>query len=258
MTLLPFFLTRLLYTTRRAPLVFPLPAILLLPVTYPSMITLYDPPFKGANSPGTDYQTVYVELPDIEALAKKTGASPTSTKPDGVSPFYTIPIIQDGSTGAVVSDSAAIAAYLDKTYPSSEPMLILTGTITLQLAFADAVNDAFNHLRSPLFYSDMAVKMNDRKTEVGSETCFADMTICASVFHEESGRKRRASSGTGITPWNDGDGESTLESFKPYEKFPAGKDGEYSVPFGDSFDKHDVVFLRRRLKANVLLTTTWW
>ncbi|SJK98981.1 uncharacterized protein ARMOST_02262 [Armillaria ostoyae] len=156
-----------------------LPAGLFMPITYPSMITLYDLPSKAANSPGTmitwrtryalnlknlPYQTIYVELPDIEALAKKIGASPTSTKPDGVSPFYTIPIIQDDSTGAVVSDSAAIAAYLDKTYPSSGPVLIPAGTMTLQLAFADAVNDAFNHLRLPLFYSDMVVKMNGRTT----------------------------------------------------------------------------------------------
>ncbi|KAK0193068.1 hypothetical protein F5146DRAFT_530513 [Armillaria mellea] len=161
------------------------------------MITLYDLPAKAANSPGTmitwrtryddmaccrrileltgnvryalnlknlPYRTVYVELPDVEALAKKIGALPTSTKPDGVSPFYTIPIIQDDSTGAVVSDSAAIAAYLDKTYPSSGPVLIPAGTMALQLAFADAVNDAFNHLRLPVFYSDMVVKMNDRTT----------------------------------------------------------------------------------------------
>ncbi|KAK0464829.1 hypothetical protein IW261DRAFT_1523680 [Armillaria novae-zelandiae] len=143
------------------------------------MITLYDLPAKTANSPGTmitwrsryalnlknlPYRTVYVELPDVEALAKKIGASPTSTKPDGVSPFYTIPIIQDDSTGAVVSNSATIAAYLDKMYPSSGPVLIPAGTMTLQLAFTDAVNDAFNHLRLPLFYSDMVVKMNARTT----------------------------------------------------------------------------------------------
>ncbi|KAK0229539.1 hypothetical protein EDD85DRAFT_957296 [Armillaria nabsnona] len=94
----------------------------------PSKITLYDLPSKAGNYPGTmitwrtryalnlPYQTVYVELPAVEALAKKIGASPTSTKPDAVSPFYTIPIIQDDSTGAVVSD---LAGYLDKTYPSS-------------------------------------------------------------------------------------------------------------------------------------------
>ncbi len=109
------------------------------------------------------YQTVYVELPDIEALAKKIGARPL-VRSLSVSPFYTIPILQDDSTSAVVSDSAAIAAYLDRTYPSSGPVLIPVGTMTLQFAFADAVNDAFNRLRSPLFYSDMAVRMNDRKT----------------------------------------------------------------------------------------------
>ncbi|KAK0203368.1 hypothetical protein DFS33DRAFT_1383626 [Desarmillaria ectypa] len=143
------------------------------------MITLYDLPSKAADSPGTmmtwraryalnlkklAYQTVYVELPDVEALAKKIGAAPTGTKADGVSPFYTIPIIQDDSTGAVVSDSVAIAAYLDKTYPSSGPVLIPAGTMTLQLAFTDSVNNVFDHLKLPLFYSGVVVKMNDRTT----------------------------------------------------------------------------------------------
>ncbi|KAK0474258.1 hypothetical protein IW261DRAFT_1341839, partial [Armillaria novae-zelandiae] len=52
--------------------------------------------------------------------------------------------------------------HLDKTYPSSGPVLIPGGTIALQLAFTNAVNDAFDHLRVPLFYTDMAVKLNDR------------------------------------------------------------------------------------------------
>ncbi|PBK91118.1 hypothetical protein ARMGADRAFT_1166664 [Armillaria gallica] len=142
-TLPPFFLTRLLYTTRRAPLIFPLPAVLLLPVTYPRVITLYGLPFKAANSPGIDYQDAL----NLKNLPYQTHEA----------------ILQDDSTGAVFSDSAAIAAHLDKTYPSG-PVLIPTGTMTLQLAFADAINDAFNHLRLSLFYSDMAVKMNDRKT----------------------------------------------------------------------------------------------
>ncbi|KAK0489720.1 hypothetical protein EDD18DRAFT_1259099 [Armillaria luteobubalina] len=137
------------------------------------MITLYDLPTKIG--PGTmntwrtryalnlkklPYQVVDVELPDVEALAKKIGAAPTSTKPDGVSPFYTIPIIKDDSTGAVVSDSIAIAAYLDKTYPSSGPVLIPTGTKVLQLAFACSVNDTFAPFR-PLFGHLITKKMND-------------------------------------------------------------------------------------------------
>ncbi|KAK0220558.1 hypothetical protein IW262DRAFT_1436350 [Armillaria fumosa] len=137
------------------------------------MITLYDLPTK--TTPGTmitwrtryalnlknlPFQVVDVELPDVEALAKKIGAAPTSTKSDGVSPFYTIPIIQDDSTGAVVSDSIAIAAYLDKTYPSSGPVLIPTGTKALQLAFGSAVFDAFAPFR-PFFAHSITKKMND-------------------------------------------------------------------------------------------------
>ncbi|KAK0193041.1 hypothetical protein F5146DRAFT_1000135 [Armillaria mellea] len=139
------------------------------------MITLYDLPSKVADSPGTmitwrtryclnlknlPYKTVCVEIPDVGALAKKIGAAPTSIWPDG-SPKYTIPIIQDHSTGAVISDSPAIAAYLDKTY-SSGPVLIPTGTMAFQLAFADTVEAAFEHLRLPLFYADFATKLNDR------------------------------------------------------------------------------------------------
>ncbi|PBK91081.1 hypothetical protein ARMGADRAFT_1014299 [Armillaria gallica] len=137
------------------------------------MITLYDLPTKTV--PGTmitwrtryalnlknlPFQVVDVELPDVEALAKKIGAAPTSTKSDGVSPFYTIPIIQDDSTGAVVSDSIDIAAYLDKTYPSSGPVLIPTGTKALQLAFSSAVVDAFAPFR-PFFAHNMTKKVND-------------------------------------------------------------------------------------------------
>ncbi|KAK0237542.1 hypothetical protein EDD85DRAFT_769511, partial [Armillaria nabsnona] len=83
-----------------------------------------------------------------------------STKPDGVSPFYTIPIIQDDSTGTVVSDSAAMAAYLDKTYPSSGPVLVPTGTKVLQLAFSNAVTNTFAPFR-PFFTHKITIKMND-------------------------------------------------------------------------------------------------
>ncbi|KAK0193040.1 hypothetical protein F5146DRAFT_979659 [Armillaria mellea] len=140
------------------------------------MITLYDLPSKVANSPGTtktwrtryclnlkglQYQTVYVEIPDVEALAKQIGATPTSMWPDG-SPKYTIPIIQDHASGAVISDSPAIAAYLDKTYPSSGLVLIPSGTLALQLAFTDTVEAAFEHLRLPLFYAGFITRLNDR------------------------------------------------------------------------------------------------
>jgi glutathione S-transferase len=58
-------------------------------------------------------------------------------KADG-SPSYTLPVIFDDSTGAVISESFAIAEYLDKTYPDT-PRLFPPGTKTLQAGFADSI-----------------------------------------------------------------------------------------------------------------------
>ncbi|KAK0237608.1 hypothetical protein EDD85DRAFT_549046 [Armillaria nabsnona] len=63
----------------------------------------------------------------ISKVSPKTRWSPTGPRPDGASPQNTIPIIPDHFTGAVLSNSPAIAAYLDKSYPSSGPVLIPAG-----------------------------------------------------------------------------------------------------------------------------------
>ncbi|KAF8074142.1 glutathione S-transferase [Lyophyllum atratum] len=115
-----------------------------------NVITLYDIPFEvpgKAYSPNTwktrlclnykgiPYQTVWLEYLDIEPLCKKIGASPTEVR-EGV-PLYTLPVIHDPSTGAVVADSAVIAQYLDASYPDT-PTLFPPGTYALQHAFIDA------------------------------------------------------------------------------------------------------------------------
>ncbi|KAF9063084.1 hypothetical protein BDP27DRAFT_1368284 [Rhodocollybia butyracea] len=113
------------------------------------MITLYD--FDGKvkhpwnvsvwkaryslNFKNVPYKTIWLEYPDIEPKMKKLGARPTGLKPDG-SPMYTLPVIHDHTTGAIVSDSALIAEYLDKTYPTTT-QLIPTGTHALQAAFRE-------------------------------------------------------------------------------------------------------------------------
>lgn len=45
---------------------------------------------------------------------KAIGASPTTGD------MYTLPVIEDRNTGAIISDSLAIAEYLDKTYPQKQ------------------------------------------------------------------------------------------------------------------------------------------
>ncbi|KAJ7028386.1 hypothetical protein C8F04DRAFT_1119185 [Mycena alexandri] len=88
------------------------------------------------NFKGLSYRTEWIEYPDIEALCKKIGAPHTRNKPDG-RPHYTLPVIHDLSTGAIVVESSKIVAYLDATYPDT-PRLLPPGTLGLYQAFEDA------------------------------------------------------------------------------------------------------------------------
>ncbi|KAJ7206344.1 hypothetical protein GGX14DRAFT_643426 [Mycena pura] len=97
------------------------------------------------NYKGLQYTTEWVEYPDIESVSKDIGAAPTGNKPDG-RPHYTLPAIRDLSTGAVISDSTKIAAYLDRTYPDT-PRLMPARGFGLFCAFGDAVYP----LLDPLF-----------------------------------------------------------------------------------------------------------
>ncbi|KAF7320565.1 GST N-terminal domain-containing protein [Mycena chlorophos] len=74
--------------------------------------TRYALNFKRLN-----YTTKWIEYPDIENLCKEIGCPPSRNKPDG-RPHYTLPLIHDLDTGAVITDSFKIAVYLDKTYPA--------------------------------------------------------------------------------------------------------------------------------------------
>ncbi|KAG2344381.1 hypothetical protein BDR05DRAFT_882350, partial [Suillus weaverae] len=65
---------------------------------------------------GLPYEVIWVELRDITSTMTGIGASPTAGE------RYTLPVIKDPNTGAVVSDSHAIAKYLDDTY-SDKPLI---------------------------------------------------------------------------------------------------------------------------------------
>ncbi|PCH43179.1 hypothetical protein WOLCODRAFT_74362 [Wolfiporia cocos MD-104 SS10] len=63
------------------------------------------------------YVTHWLSYPDIAEVLSSVGAPPTRT----TKPMYTVPAIRDeveGSTPVVLSDSATILAYLEKTYPT--------------------------------------------------------------------------------------------------------------------------------------------
>ncbi|KAJ7263876.1 hypothetical protein C8J57DRAFT_1070260 [Mycena rebaudengoi] len=83
------------------------------------------------------YKTVWLEYEEIEPVSKRLGAAPTSNKPDG-GPHYTLPMIHDPTTGAVVSESIKIAEYLDKAYPDT-PRMLPAGTAAFQRVFEEYV-----------------------------------------------------------------------------------------------------------------------
>lgn len=99
---------------------------------------------------GLPYKSAWVELPDIEPTCKKLGVPHTQLSPSGES-TYTVPFIYDPNTDRHVVESAAIAKYLDETYPDT-PKLFPPGTDAFQHAF---LNLAWPSIGLPLYFSGM-------------------------------------------------------------------------------------------------------
>ncbi|KAL4077577.1 hypothetical protein J3A83DRAFT_4388889 [Scleroderma citrinum] len=96
---------------------------------------------------GLPFQIDWVELPDIAPRMKEIGASP-GKHPDG-SDHYTLPVLRDPNTGAVVTDSWDIAVYLENTYP--EKPIFPKDTKGLIRAFNTAEVDQIVPIRKFLF-----------------------------------------------------------------------------------------------------------
>ncbi|KAL0573195.1 hypothetical protein V5O48_008767 [Marasmius crinis-equi] len=77
------------------------------------------------------HEIITIGWSDIQRIAPELGAPPTILTP---TPKYTIPFIKDSTTGKVVSDSAAIAEYLDEAYPDT-PTVVPANSIVLHKIF---------------------------------------------------------------------------------------------------------------------------
>lgn len=82
------------------------------------------------NYKGIPFNTIWVEFPDIASVCKEMGVAPV---PNSNIP-HTFPVIYDPSTKAFISDSEAIARYLDEKFPNA-PKLIPAETDTLHASF---------------------------------------------------------------------------------------------------------------------------
>ncbi|KAF9030383.1 hypothetical protein BDP27DRAFT_1349131 [Rhodocollybia butyracea] len=160
------------------------------------MITLYDFDSKAGrpwnvsvwkaryslNFKNLPYKTVWIEFPDVEPTMKKLGALPTGTRKNGT-PFYTLPAIHDDSTGAIIADSAVIAEYLDKTYPTPT-QLIPSGTHALQTAFRELVDSKATPLVSLVVPDAVTKTMNPPSAEYMARVFATAVSNAASMSEE--------------------------------------------------------------------------
>jgi len=64
---------------------------------------------------GLPFVTVWIEYSEIATVLKSIGAK-QNKRADG-SDAYTVPVVSDPNTGAIITDSLEIASYLERTYP---------------------------------------------------------------------------------------------------------------------------------------------
>jgi glutathione S-transferase len=90
------------------------------------------------------YQTVWVDIQDIESKAKAIGAPPSQTNADG-SEVYTVPIVvvetPSSPTPVVLSNSATIVRYLDKIFPDPSATLFPAETRVLDSVYSQFHNE---------------------------------------------------------------------------------------------------------------------
>ena len=115
------------------------------------------------NYKGIPIKTEWVELPDFEALYQNLGLVATSQKSDGT-PRYTLPVIYDPNTSQTISESMAIARYLDKTYPDT-PLLFPRGTHAFHAVFAEKGDWLYHSLFNVVCYATWS-RMNERSQVV--------------------------------------------------------------------------------------------
>ncbi|KAJ8092506.1 hypothetical protein PM082_023759 [Marasmius tenuissimus] len=93
------------------------------------------------------YEIVPIGLTDIERVAKELGAAPTITFS---STKYTVPFIKDSTTGKVISDSSAIAQYLDEAYPDTPPVVPADSLILQRIFLSDAIGRVGNTYKAAI------------------------------------------------------------------------------------------------------------
>ncbi|KAG2133341.1 hypothetical protein DEU56DRAFT_973119 [Suillus clintonianus] len=90
---------------------------------------------------GLPFVTIWVEYKDISIAMKSIGAKPNKDKRVDGTDVYSIPVLSDPNTGAIITDSLEIASYLEKTYPEKS---VFANKSEAQIRAFDATHTSLN------------------------------------------------------------------------------------------------------------------
>ncbi|KAI6102691.1 hypothetical protein EDD16DRAFT_1494576 [Pisolithus croceorrhizus] len=133
---------------------------------------------------GLPFQVEWVEYPDIAPRMKEIGAR-INNLGRGVE-MYTLPVLSDPNTNALITDSWEIAEYLDKTYP--EKPVFSNKSKGLIRVFETAIFDILQP-SIPFHFLRTSQVLNERSREYFVTTKAAQMRRKFSEFSPE-GPKR--------------------------------------------------------------------
>jgi len=94
------------------------------------------------NFKGLPFETVWLEYPKIKPFYEQNSLAPTTSWviKGSPTPVHTLPVIMDPNTNRFISDSLAIAQYLDEQYPDAPKVLPYDSD---EAALIDAFQSAF-------------------------------------------------------------------------------------------------------------------
>ncbi|KAJ7737543.1 hypothetical protein B0H16DRAFT_1664725 [Mycena metata] len=143
-------------------------------------------------------KTEWVEHPEITSTRKKLGCPPVRWHRD-CTPFYTLPIIDDPSTGKLVGDDFEIARYLDAVYPSG-PRRIPPFTTALHRALNIHVGEIFilcGH--GPPFNPETAEQSKAEFVRLTGVSSWDDITLHGAARTKQLAEFKGALGGTSIS-----------------------------------------------------------
>ncbi|KAG2147442.1 uncharacterized protein EDB93DRAFT_1085549 [Suillus bovinus] len=93
------------------------------------------------------FQTVCLEFPEIKPFYEQHSLAPTTLRSINgtLTPVHTLPVIMDPNTNRLITDSFAIAQYLDEQYPDT-PKVLPDNTAALVCAFLTAFHNVIKDI----------------------------------------------------------------------------------------------------------------